>query len=231
MIAFIFIYIACSELEVRKSDLEIKKSKEPNGYLKIIFKGDTGYNTPFLKINLSEDFPKVKRRIPLIYLEDMDTSYALEARVEKKEIIIPIKQGEYFASIANEELYTSLAFFSFPLFFLEDKYIGMSFGFDENYDVSNKNNFGFVSGKCINQTKSRSYFFWPVLYGDINFNYCPKLKIVANKITEVEVTFSDEKIKFWRSLLGVIPGSIAGIPLFGTIVYKSDSTVKIKYPE
>ena len=123
----------------------------------------------------------------------MDTSYALEARVEKKEIIIPIKQGEYFASIATEEL--------------------------------------FVSGKCINQTKSRSYFFWPVLYGDINFNYCPKLKIVANKITEVEVTFSDEKIKFWRSLLGVIPGSIAGIPLFGTIVYKSDSTVKIKYPE
>lgn len=221
----------CLPIQIRKSDLDIKKKDESNGYLKIVFKGDTGYNVPKLKINLTENYPKIKRRIPLIYLEDLDTIYSLEGRIEKKEILIPIKQGEYFASITNEELFGSAAFFIMPLLFQEDKYIGISLGFDERYNPNAYRMNSIKSGKCSTSEKERSEIFWPVFLTEIQFNHCPKLKIVGNKVTEVVITFSNEKLDGWRSFFGVIPGALIGIPLFGTLVYKSDSTAEIKYPD
>lgn len=221
---------SCFDLQIRKSDLDIKKSNEANGYLKISFKGDRGSRTPVLTINLTEHFPKVKRQIPIIYLEDRDTVYSLEGRVESQEIIIPIKQGEYYASIANEKLFGSNAFFIFPLFFQEDKYIGMSFGFDEKYDLKNYSMDSLQSGKCKNHILERPVSLWWFVPGDIAFNYCPKLKITPDKITEIEITFTEERLEGWRSFYNVVPGIFLGLPLFGTLVYKSDSTVEIKYP-
>lgn len=226
-----YLFLSCLGLQIRKSDLDIKKKEETNGFLKIVFKGDIGHNTPKLKINLTERLPKEKRSIPMIYLEDLDTIYSLEGRIEEKEILIPIKQGEYFASIVNEELYGTAAIYFFPLLFQEDKYIGISFGFDEKYDSNNYKMNTIQSGKCISSFKERSFLFWYLVSEDIAFNHCPKLKIVANKVTEVAITFSKEELHGWRTFFRVIPGALIGLPLFGTFYYKSDSTAEIKYPE
>jgi hypothetical protein len=227
----ICLFISCFGLQIRKSDLDIKKKGEPNGYLKIVFKGDLGHYTPKLKINLTEKYPMEERIIPMIYLEDLDAIYSLQGRIETSEILIPIKQGEYFASIVNEELFESGAAFIIPLLFHEDKYIGISFGFDEKYDSNNYIMNSLKSGKCLTRTKERPYILLPYKSVDIDFNHCPKLKIVANKVTEIVITFSDEKLDGWRSFFVVIPGILVGLPLFGTLYYKSDSTVEIKYPD
>ena len=228
---FILFDISCFGMQIRKSDLDIKKKEELNGFLKIIIKGDVGNRTPFLKINLTENLPKVKRSIPIIYLEDLDTIYSLEGRIEEKQILIPIKQGDYFASIMNEELYGSNAFFIAPLLFQEDRYIGISLGFDENYNASSYKMNSIQSGKCSSRMKERVGIFGLFADLDINFNYCPKLKIVKDKITEVEITFSEERLDVWRSIFVVIPGIFIGLPLYGTFIYKAHSTVEIKYPE
>jgi hypothetical protein len=223
--------MSCFGLQVRNSDLDIKKKNEPSGYLKVTFKGDLGYKYPHLLINLTQNLPKVKRRWPLIYSEDWDNIYSLEGKIKGRDILIPIKQGEYFASITNEELFGSNAFFIFPLLFREDKFIGTSFGFDEKYDSNRYSMNSLKSSQCNNSKQERTVFLWWLVSGDVVFNHCPKLRIDPNKITEVVITFSDEQLKGWRSFFGVIPGILAGLPLFGTLVYKSDSTVEIKYPD
>lgn len=220
---------SCFGLQIRNSELDIKKKNEPNGYLKIIISGDIGNSNPYVRINLTENYPKVKRRIPIIYSEDSDTIYSLEGKLENKETLIPIKQGEYFASIVNEEEYSSGAFFIFPILLQEDKYVGISFGMGEEF---NETAYTGKNTKCHISKERRNYFISPVFVtSDIQFNRCPKLKIQENKITEVHIDFSKGELLVWTSISRVIPGIIIGLPIYGTLVYKSNSIAEIKYPD
>ncbi|MCB1179284.1 MAG: hypothetical protein KDK36_17015, partial [Leptospiraceae bacterium] len=192
------------------------------GILKLKFIGDIKSINPRLKIHISEKPIPINDRIIETYnFYDDGVVYSLEGKIGGSEVEIPIKEGEYFASIGNEsdyQLYGSTEFF--PLIYLKDKFIGINFG-AENFD-----NFDSCKQEIIN----RKFLTRILVTKEIVFNYCSKLKIIPNKTTEIIIKINEEELQVARTIINVFPGILWGGPLYGIFSYKSKVVVEsIKY--